>query len=216
MEVSQDLVFYSPAHTDPALVALDARNIGTVIRIQPLTNTVLSLAAPVSCLLVNRPHVVDLTGIQSAAPLLSEELAPKRGDRHDEPVRQQEAQVATLAAAAADRLIVDLVHEWAQIHPVRQAVRWFLSHRRRYLASLNDSLRGIIRCRRMPMAGSDKRKQSFYFPEKMLKEIMHEAMRQDRSLSWIVQRAWLTAREDLRRIPSTMEVVEDSEEGKGD
>ena len=35
------------------------------------------------------------------------------------------------------------------------------------------------------MAGSDKRKQSLYFPEDMLKEIQDEATRQDRSLSWI-------------------------------
>jgi uncharacterized small protein (TIGR04563 family) len=66
------------------------------------------------------------------------------------------------------------------------------------------------------MSGSDKRKQSFYFPEKMLQEITHEAMRQDRSLSWIVQRAWLIARQELKRIPSTMEVVEGSKEGTGD
>ena len=38
------------------------------------------------------------------------------------------------------------------------------------------------------MAGSDKRKQSLYFPEEMLKEIQEEATRQDRSLSWIVQK----------------------------
>ena len=33
------------------------------------------------------------------------------------------------------------------------------------------------------MAGSDKRKQSLYFPEDMLKEIQEEATRQDRSPS---------------------------------
>ena len=37
--------------------------------------------------------------------------------------------------------------------------------------------------------GSDKRKQSLYFPEAMLQEIKDEAARLDRSLSWIVQRA---------------------------
>jgi uncharacterized small protein (TIGR04563 family) len=37
------------------------------------------------------------------------------------------------------------------------------------------------------MAGSDKRKQSLYFPEEMLKEIQEEATRQDRSL--VVDRA---------------------------
>ena len=40
------------------------------------------------------------------------------------------------------------------------------------------------------MAGTDKRKQSLYFPEDMLNEIQIEANRQDRSLSWIVQQAW--------------------------
>jgi uncharacterized small protein (TIGR04563 family) len=52
------------------------------------------------------------------------------------------------------------------------------------------------------MNGSDKRKQSLYFPEEMLKEIGDEATRQDRSLSWIVQQAWKAARKDVRSIPS--------------
>lgn len=52
------------------------------------------------------------------------------------------------------------------------------------------------------MAGSDKRKQSLYFPEEMLKEIQAEAARQDRSLSWIVQKAWKIARSEIRKFPS--------------
>ena len=52
------------------------------------------------------------------------------------------------------------------------------------------------------MAISDKRKQSLYFPEEMLKEIGAEATRQDRSLSWIVQKAWKAARKDIMNIPS--------------
>ena len=52
------------------------------------------------------------------------------------------------------------------------------------------------------MANSDKRKQSLYFPEEMLKEIGAEATRQDRSLSWIVQKAWKAARKDIMNIPS--------------
>jgi uncharacterized small protein (TIGR04563 family) len=52
------------------------------------------------------------------------------------------------------------------------------------------------------MSGSDKRKQSLYFPEDMLKEIVNEAMRQDRSLSWIVQKSWKAARKDIMGIPS--------------
>lgn len=56
--------------------------------------------------------------------------------------------------------------------------------------------------------GSDKRKQSLYFPEAMLQEIKDEAARLDRSLSWIVQRAWKLARTDIKRIPSVNDMEE--------
>jgi uncharacterized small protein (TIGR04563 family) len=59
---------------------------------------------------------------------------------------------------------------------------------------------------------SDKRKQSLYFPEDMLKEIGAEATRQDRSLSWIVQKAWKAARREILSIPA-VEVASD-ERGK--
>jgi uncharacterized small protein (TIGR04563 family) len=49
---------------------------------------------------------------------------------------------------------------------------------------------------------TDKRKQSLYFPEDTLSEIQAEAIRQDRSLSWIVQRSWSLARGELARLPS--------------
>ena len=62
------------------------------------------------------------------------------------------------------------------------------------------------------MSSSDKRKQSLYFPEEMLKEITNEAMRQDRSLSWIVQKAWKAARKEVMTIPS----MDDSPGGKAD
>jgi uncharacterized small protein (TIGR04563 family) len=64
------------------------------------------------------------------------------------------------------------------------------------------------------MAGSDKRKQSLYFPEDMLKEIQEEAARQDRSLSWIVQKAWRIARKEIMRYPSVNDFpgAEDSTE----
>jgi len=52
------------------------------------------------------------------------------------------------------------------------------------------------------MSDTDKRKQSLYFPEEMLKEISDEATRQDRSLSWIVQKAWKVARKDIRGMQS--------------
>lgn len=56
---------------------------------------------------------------------------------------------------------------------------------------------------------SDKRKQSLYFPEEMLEEIKREANRQDRSLSWIVQRAWTIARDDIRKFPSVNDTFDD-------
>lgn len=52
------------------------------------------------------------------------------------------------------------------------------------------------------MPANDKRKQSLYFPDEMLNEIMREAIRLDRSLSWMVQRAWRLAAEEVRKFPS--------------
>ncbi len=53
---------------------------------------------------------------------------------------------------------------------------------------------------------TDKRKQSLYFPESMLQEIWEEARRLDRSLSWVVQRAWKIARLEIKKLPSVNEV----------
>lgn len=57
------------------------------------------------------------------------------------------------------------------------------------------------------MATTDKRKQSLYFPEDMLREIQEEATRQDRSLSWVVQQAWRIARSEITRFPSVNDVL---------
>ncbi len=57
------------------------------------------------------------------------------------------------------------------------------------------------------MSTTDHRKQSLYFPEEMLTEIQREAMRQDRSISWIVQQAWKVARADIRKMPSVNDVI---------
>ena len=53
---------------------------------------------------------------------------------------------------------------------------------------------------------SDKRKQSLYFPEEMLTEIQFEAARQDRSLSWIVQKAWKIAKKKIQTYPSVNDI----------
>jgi len=54
---------------------------------------------------------------------------------------------------------------------------------------------------------ADKRKQSLYFPEEMLHEIQGEATRQDRSLSWIMQCAWRSARATIGKMPGTEDLV---------
>ena len=56
------------------------------------------------------------------------------------------------------------------------------------------------------MGGTDKRKQSLYFPESMLTKIQHEAARLDRSLSWIVQRCVKISLEEIRKLPSVNDV----------
>jgi uncharacterized small protein (TIGR04563 family) len=46
------------------------------------------------------------------------------------------------------------------------------------------------------------KKQSLYFPQEMLEEIKSEALRLERSLSWVVQRAWRRAREEIKKTPA--------------
>jgi len=48
---------------------------------------------------------------------------------------------------------------------------------------------------------SPKRKVSLYFNSGMLGETQREAIRQDRSVSWIIQAAWKIARDEVRRLP---------------
>ena len=48
---------------------------------------------------------------------------------------------------------------------------------------------------------SPKKKVTLYFSSGMLDETQREAIRQDRSISWIIQAAWRIAREDVQRLP---------------
>ncbi len=48
---------------------------------------------------------------------------------------------------------------------------------------------------------SPKRKVTLYFNSGMLSETQKEAIRQDRSVSWIIQAAWKLARDEVRRLP---------------
>ena len=49
---------------------------------------------------------------------------------------------------------------------------------------------------------SEKSKKSFYLPVEFIEEIEKEALRLDRSLSWIVQRAWIEGREKIKGYPA--------------
>lgn len=78
-----------------------------------------------------------------------------------------------------------------------------LAHNRRpALANDKDSISNL----RSESSKTDKRKQSLYFPESMLEEIKKEAARLDRSLSWVVQRAWKIARLEINKLPSVNDV----------
>jgi uncharacterized small protein (TIGR04563 family) len=65
------------------------------------------------------------------------------------------------------------------------------------------------------VSATDKRKQSLYFPQEMLKEIQEEALRQDRSLSWIVQQAWRISRSAIQRFPSMNEGMMAADDVRG-
>lgn len=67
----------------------------------------------------------------------------------------------------------------------------------------------------LPGSKTDKRKQSLYFPESMLQEIKEEAARLDRSLSWVVQRAWKISRTEIKKLPSVNDVEAGEEEEAG-
>jgi uncharacterized small protein (TIGR04563 family) len=49
-----------------------------------------------------------------------------------------------------------------------------------------------------------KKKVTLYFNAAMLAETQKEALRQDRSVSWIIQAAWRLAREEIRRMPGAL------------
>ena len=53
------------------------------------------------------------------------------------------------------------------------------------------------------------RKQSLYFPKDMHEEMKDEASRLDRSLSWVVSKAWKLAREKIKELPSDPQVKND-------
>ena len=50
-----------------------------------------------------------------------------------------------------------------------------------------------------------KEKVTLYLPGNLLQEAKAEAERQDRSLSWLLQRAWMIAREQLQDVPGVQD-----------
>lgn len=50
---------------------------------------------------------------------------------------------------------------------------------------------------------SQKRKVTLYFNSAMLAETQKEAIRQDRSVSWIIQAAWRIARDEVKHMPAS-------------
>ena len=57
---------------------------------------------------------------------------------------------------------------------------------------------------------SPKKKVTLYFSAAMLEETQREAIRQDRSISWIIQAAWRIAREEVRRLPAYGQALDDA------
>ena len=56
------------------------------------------------------------------------------------------------------------------------------------------------------MAGQSRR-QALYFPTEMLGELQAQALRQDRSISWLIQQAWRIGRSELQRVPGTTDYL---------
>ena len=78
----------------------------------------------------------------------------------------------------------------------------------------NDNIADLFKATKARGEGgstADKRKQSLYFPESMLEEIKSEATRLDRSLSWVVQRAWKLSKAEIAKIPSVTAEGEDDD-----
>jgi uncharacterized small protein (TIGR04563 family) len=66
------------------------------------------------------------------------------------------------------------------------------------------------------MGSTEKQKQSLYFPDDMMREIMAESMRLDRSLSWTVQQAWRLARAEVQKLPAAQRRPDEERGGAGE
>lgn len=57
-----------------------------------------------------------------------------------------------------------------------------------------------------------KKKLTLYFPDHLIEQTKQEALRHDRSLSWILEMAWRIAREQIESMPG----IHDLQEGSWD
>lgn len=55
-----------------------------------------------------------------------------------------------------------------------------------------------------------KQKLTLYLPEELVAETKREALRQDRSLSWVLQMAWLMSRDQIQDLPGIDELTSES------
>ena len=55
---------------------------------------------------------------------------------------------------------------------------------------------------------SSKKKLTLYLTEDIVNETKKEALRQDRSLSWILQMAWMMSRDRIQDLPGIEELTE--------
>ena len=60
---------------------------------------------------------------------------------------------------------------------------------------------------------ASKKKLTLYLPEDLLNETKQEALRHDRSLSWILEIAWRIARGQIQDMPGVAELKESGWEG---
>lgn len=59
-------------------------------------------------------------------------------------------------------------------------------------------------------------KQSLYFATEEIDEMIKEASRLDRSMSWVVRAAWAIAKQRIKEIPSARTHVDEIVQGKFD
>jgi len=64
------------------------------------------------------------------------------------------------------------------------------------------------------VAAPQGERQSIYFPKEMAEEIKAEALRQDRSISWIIQKSWRISRPKIQQLPGANEMEGELAPGK--